>query len=157
GGYSLLRGKRVELKANQRLPEKVASGKDIKQAAFDSIRDSLTGPEKGPTPEAGTEGIGARQDSRAASLGASETIAPDFKSEGGEKVPTPIQPSVSSTLAPPPGALAPGRHPAESIHQQGAGTPAQPLRAAASAQASAFVPKTALAQSIRFSPSPKTM
>ena len=49
GGWFLLRGERVDLKANKKLPEKIASGKDIKQAAFDSISGSLTPLKAGDT------------------------------------------------------------------------------------------------------------
>ena len=55
GGWFLLRGERVDLKANKKLPEKIASGKDIKQAAFDSISSALSEPAKVPAPsETGT-------------------------------------------------------------------------------------------------------
>ena len=42
GSYYLLRSERVNLQAKRKLPEKIASGKDIQQAAFDSISSSLT-------------------------------------------------------------------------------------------------------------------
>ena len=42
GGYYLLRGKQVNLKADKRMPEKASSGSDIRKAAYDSISDSLT-------------------------------------------------------------------------------------------------------------------
>src|SRR5262245_54555580 len=42
GVYRLLRAKTVDLKANKRLAERVSNGEDIKKAAFDSIRASLT-------------------------------------------------------------------------------------------------------------------
>src|SRR5262245_50051903 len=42
--YHLLQNQEVDLKANKKLPEKVSSGNDIKQAAFDTISGSLTDP-----------------------------------------------------------------------------------------------------------------
>src|SRR5262249_45923210 len=42
GGYFLLRGEQIDLKANKRLEDKGSSGSDIRKAAYDSISDSLT-------------------------------------------------------------------------------------------------------------------
>ncbi len=77
GGYVLLRGNRIDLKANKRLPEQPSSGADIQRAAFDSIRDSLAAPS--PTP-----------------------ISPT----SGERVSPPIEQGIAATLAPPPEAIA---------------------------------------------------
>jgi hypothetical protein len=99
GGYYLLRGKRVDVRANKRLPERVASGKDIKQAAFDSISDSLTGPVKTASP------INAGSAQQQPTVGALESIASASANDNVEKVSVPVQPGIAATLAPPPEAL----------------------------------------------------
>ncbi len=94
GAYYLMRENTVDLKANKKLTEKVSSGEDIKQAAFDSISGSLTGPVTIPSPSAEVANIASGQPPT--------NVASETK---GEKVTTPIQPGISATLAPPPEAL----------------------------------------------------
>jgi hypothetical protein len=91
GGYFLLRSEKIDLKANKRLAAKVSSGADIRQAAFDSIRDSLPAPSM--------------------SSGEPSTITPISKNNsslphpneppGKERVAPPIDSGAASTLAPP--------------------------------------------------------
>jgi len=94
GAYYLMREKTVDLKANKKLIEKVSSGEDIKQAAFDSISGSLTGPVTIPSPNAEVVNIASGQPPAVVS---SKT--------NGEKVIAPIQAGISATLAPPPESL----------------------------------------------------
>ena len=94
GAYYLMREKTVDLKANKKLIEKVSSGEDIKQAAFDSISGSLTGPVTIPSPNAEVVNIASGQPPAVVS---SKT--------NGEKVIAPIQPGIFATLAPPPESL----------------------------------------------------
>jgi hypothetical protein len=93
GGYFLLRSEKIDLKANKRLAAKLSSGADIRQAAFDSIRDSLPAPSPPPSP------------------GGPSTITPISKNNsslphpyepvGKEQVAPPIDSAAASTLAPP--------------------------------------------------------
>jgi hypothetical protein len=102
GGYFLLRGERIDLKANKRMEDKVASGSDIRKAAYDSISDSLNA----PSPAASPTGTAINQPSDQMNH-ASETAE-------GEKVLAPVQPDIAATLAPPPEVLT--TKPASEIH-----------------------------------------
>ncbi|MFN7929209.1 MAG: hypothetical protein U0Y68_14935 [Blastocatellia bacterium] len=42
GGYFLLRGNEVNVKAVRKTPERVTNGSDLQQAAYDSLRGSLS-------------------------------------------------------------------------------------------------------------------
>jgi len=89
GGYFLLRGERIDLKANKRLEDKGASGSDIRKAAYDSLSDSLTA----PPPTASPSGTTIDQ--------SSDRINPASETAGGEKVPAPFQPGIAATISPP--------------------------------------------------------
>ncbi len=93
GGYFLLRGKQVDLKADKRLPEKASSGSDIRKAAYDSIRDSLTV----PSPTALPTGVAV------GGLNQTGNASPGMA--GGERVAPPIERGIAETLAPPPEAV----------------------------------------------------
>src|SRR5262249_15827153 len=93
--YHLLQSQRVDLKANKKLSERVTSGNDIKQAAFDSISGSLTDAIAKPSPTEEAPGVGLGQ--------LAATAKPS--DARGEKVFTPIQPEIAATLEPPPEAL----------------------------------------------------
>jgi hypothetical protein len=82
GGYFLLRGEQIDLKANKRLEDKTASGSDIRKAAYDSISDSLNTHSPAPAPF-GT----------AVSQASDQTNSP------------PVQPDVPEAFPPPPEAL----------------------------------------------------
>src|SRR5262249_4667096 len=75
GGYFLLRGERVDLKANKRLEDKGASGSDIRKTAYDSISDSLTA----PSPTAPPSGTTLNHPS--------DRKNPTLETAGGEKAP----------------------------------------------------------------------
>lgn len=138
GGYYLLRGKRVELKANKPLPEKVASGKDIKQAAFDSLSDALIEPVKAPQP---TNASSAQPPTSAPG-----SLADFSTTSGSERVAAPIQPGLAATLAPPPEAMAGGVAEAASLRQETNAKGAQP---AAQVPINNAERRTAITQSIR--------
>jgi hypothetical protein len=89
GGYYLLRGKQVNLKADKRMPEKASSGADIRKAAYDSISDSLT----------------AQPPTTSPAGGGNQTGPVSAEMNSGEKVSAPIQSGIAETLAPPPEAL----------------------------------------------------
>lgn len=91
GAYFLLRGERVYLNANNQATARVSSGADIRQAAFDSLRDSLPSPSPiEPTGNAPNV------------LADSSNSPPNSPAEKGRVAP-PIDPGVTSTLSPPPG------------------------------------------------------
>ncbi len=50
GAYFLLRGNRVDLRANKRLAQQPANGSDIKRAAYESLSGALTEPVAGASP-----------------------------------------------------------------------------------------------------------
>src|SRR5262249_53719338 len=89
GGYYLLRGKHVNLKADKRLPEKAARGSDIRKAAYDPISDSLTAQPPAALPASGSN----------------QTEPASSGMKNSEKVPAPIQSGIAETLTPPPEAL----------------------------------------------------
>jgi hypothetical protein len=146
GGYYLLRSERVDVRANKRLPEKVASGKDIKQAAFDSISDSLTGPVKMPSP--GQMNTGSTQ--QPTTTGTLEPATTALEADEAEKVSAPVQPGIATTLAPPPGALLTRGSPPGTVQQQSNGLPKKNTPAASALPTSVSVTKPGATQSIRF-------
>src|SRR5215510_6012355 len=93
GGYFLLRGEKIDLKADKRMQEKMSSGGDIRRAAYDSIRDSLTTPSPAHSVPAPAEVAGSES--------ASTKLAPTGGTDG-ERVSAPIQQGIAATLAPPP-------------------------------------------------------
>ncbi len=141
-GYYLLRGERVDVRANKKLPEKVTSGKDIKQAAFDSISGSLTGPTPGQINNSGStqqQSVGS----------ASESTTTDLATDRTEKVSVPVQPGIAATLAPPPEALLTKGSTPGFVQQRNTGK-STPSASAASANTSASKPSAT--QSVRFAP-----
>jgi hypothetical protein len=128
GGYFLLRGERIDLKANKRLEDKGSSGSDIRKAAYDSISDSLTA----PSPTASPSGTTINQPS--------DRMNPKQETAGGEKVPAPFQPGIAATISPP--------------SEVGAAKPASETVSARSEQPCPSDVSTILArsQSVRFAP-----
>ncbi|MBS1789717.1 MAG: hypothetical protein JST85_18475 [Acidobacteria bacterium] len=129
GAYYLLRGERVDLKANKRLPDKVASGKDIKQAAYDSISGSLSGPVKTssqePTPTASA-------------------------TDSTEKISAPVQAGIATTLAPPPEALLTGTSAPEYTGQRNQEQPLKSAPSASNQSAKVSMTRPSATQSVRF-------
>ncbi|MGE0116188.1 MAG: hypothetical protein AB7T07_15060 [Steroidobacteraceae bacterium] len=148
GGWFLLRGERVDLKANKKLPEKIASGKDIKQAAFDSISSALSEPAKVPAPsETGTPDL-TKQSS---APGASEPMAAAPTINSDERVSVPTQPGIAATLAAPPEALA-----ASGSAQQRSSELSEKRTSGVSAVAANIsATKSSATQSVRFASTPQ--
>lgn len=139
GGYYLLRGNRVDLKANKNLPEKVTSGKDIKQAAFDSIRDSLAE----PAPPA-TNSDGYPPQSR-----------PATATDSAGQVTVPEASGIAATLAPPPEALLGAEANTLAETRQKSAPVAQDKPPECTSSQSSPGSRLAAAQSVRFAPVPQ--
>lgn len=154
GGYYLLSGKRVDLKANKRLPEKVSNGKDIKQAAFDSLKESLNEPLPVSSPNAAAMKIGTSQE-----IGAGAAAVPALTLDAkAERIPAPIQSGIAATLAPPPEALLnkPASLQLQREQTTEQSTTSVSARSAVSQTATnGILSKSNQAQSIRFVPPPK--
>ncbi len=97
GGYFLLRGKQVYLKADKQLEQKTASGADIRKAAYDSISGSLTA----PATTAQSSGMATNASSEISDSGANspKPALPDIA--GGEKMPPQADPGIAETLTAP--------------------------------------------------------
>jgi hypothetical protein len=99
--YRLIRGNTVDLRTDKRPAEAVSSGKDIRQAAFDSISGSLTGLVVGPPLNNGAENTISEQPPMNTSPGSPASVFTQATGTKGEKVSAPIQRGISETLAPP--------------------------------------------------------
>ncbi|MGE0133125.1 MAG: hypothetical protein AB7U82_34035 [Blastocatellales bacterium] len=104
GGYFLLRGKDVQVKADGRKIEKITSGSDLQKAAFDSLTGSLNGAPAHPATDGAVTAISSGQTANAPMAGSASSPA---SSLSGAKIPSPAQPGIAMTLAPPPEAIAP--------------------------------------------------
>jgi hypothetical protein len=100
GGYWLLTGKQVQVKAMRRAGEKLTSGTDLQQAAFDSLKGSLDAPVTNPSDISATN-IGAGQPSTIAMAGVMPSVPTMTKSDPGKTIP-PVQSGIAMTIAPPP-------------------------------------------------------
>ena len=136
--YKLMQGKRVDLKTDRNLAEKVSSGKDLRQAAFDSISGSLNGPAAQPSPMITP---------RSPVPSSTRTAGND-----GEKVDVPLQSKISDTLAPPPEALLAGSSEDLKHRGQAIGSSRNTTSSANSSSDSAPLSKTNNNQSIRYAP-----
>ncbi|MGE0885472.1 MAG: hypothetical protein AB7P14_18140 [Blastocatellales bacterium] len=152
GGWFLLRGERVDLRANKKLPEKIASGKDIKQAAFDSISGSLIEPVKAPA-SSGAGGFDSMQQPPAPGASKQISVAPTIN--GDEKVSMPIQPGIATTLAAPPEALASGAAASGSVQQRNNDLAVKGASGGSATLANVSATKASAAQSVRFAPAPQ--
>ncbi len=99
GGYFLLRGKDVKVKADGRKTEKITSGSDLQKAAFDSLAGSLNGASAHPATDSAVPTIGSGQTANAAIAGSDSSPT---SSVSGTKIPPLAQPGIAMTLAPPP-------------------------------------------------------
>lgn len=145
GGWFLLRGERVDLKANKKLPEKIASGKDIKQAAFDSISGSLTPLKAGDTDPTKQPSVAVASEQM--------TAAPAINKD--EKVSVPVQPGIATTLATPPEALAAGAAASGSAQQRGSELSDKRALGISAASANVSATKSSATQSVRFASAPQ--
>lgn len=131
GGYFLLRGKDVQVKADGRKIEKISSGSDLQKAAFNSLTGSLNGAPAHTATDGAVTAISSGQTANAAMAGSASSPAPSLS---GAKIPSPAQPGIAMTLAPPPEAIAP--EPSE-IDARTSGTkPVASERASAATEAS---------------------
>ncbi|MEO6725927.1 MAG: hypothetical protein ABIP14_11590, partial [Blastocatellia bacterium] len=140
--YHLLSDKTVDLKANKKLAEKVSNGKDIKQAAFDSISDALADSSAKPPHNAETVHAASEQ----------SPAIPHVTETNSEKVAVPIQSGISATLAPPPEALLTKRSENSQPVEYAAKTGSATNTSAASATGSGAFSKPIQIHSIRYAP-----
>lgn len=101
GGYFLLRGKDVQVKANRRAAERVTSGADLQKAAYDSLRGSLTEPVNGASAIVPATNAGAGQESAISMIGITPSPSPSNTSNETFKASAPIQSGIAMTIAPP--------------------------------------------------------
>jgi hypothetical protein len=104
--YRLMRGNTVDLRADKNSAGVVASGKDIRQAAFDSISGSLPDPVGVVSPNAGMANTSSGQPPAGTPTSSQNTILAQVAETKGEKVAAPIQRGISETIAPPEALLA---------------------------------------------------
>ncbi len=140
GGWFLLRGERVDLKANKKLPEKIASGQDIKQAAFDSISGSLAPLEPGNTASTKQPSVAVASEQM--------TAAPAINKD--EKVSVPVQPGIAATLAAPPQVLAAG-----AAQQRGGEISEKRATGVSAVSANISATRSSSTQSVRFASAPQ--
>jgi hypothetical protein len=69
GGYLLLSGKEVNVRAGRKTPERVTNGSDLQQAAYDSLRGSLTSPSPATVGQRTAANIGTNQPTTIAMAG----------------------------------------------------------------------------------------
>lgn len=151
--YRLMRGNTVELRADKKPVEKVSSGKDIRQAAFDSISGSLTEPIGGPPPNTGIANTGSGLPSMDKSPGSPGSVFSKATETRGEKVTAPIQTGISETIAPPPEALLTRTSETSKPGDRGSDYSGKTITSVNSFSGSTGVPsKTNRVQSIRYAP-----
>lgn len=148
GGWWLLSGKQVQVKAARRAGEKITSGTDLQKAAYDSLKDSLATPNANATPGVPAANIGAGQPATVAIAGVSPSPAPS-KSEP-DAVKAPVQSGIAMTIAPPPEAMS-GTQELRKPHAQEGSTPDHPSApGSVNAQSLAAVAKPKTGSSISF-------
>jgi hypothetical protein len=104
GGYFLLRGNQVNVKAVRKTPERVTNGSDLQQAAYDSLRGSLTSPSPSAVTQIPAANIGSNQPTTIAMAGV--TPSPTVSPSASPKTNAPIQSGIAMTIAPPPEIIA---------------------------------------------------
>lgn len=100
GGYFLLSGKEVNVKAVRKTPERVTNGSDLQQAAYDSLRGSLSSPPAASVPQSPAANIGSNQPATVAIAGV--TPSPTASPGATPKAAASIQSGIAMTIAPPP-------------------------------------------------------
>lgn len=149
GGYFLLRGKDVQVKANRKAAARVTSGADLQKAAYDSLRGSLTTPVNGTSAVAPATNAGAGQEPNIRIAGV--TPSPSTASDAASPAPAPIQSGIAMTIAPPI-EMAAARQ-TERDQQQGSASAKlaqQEVHRSSSASASSVVAKPKVGASISF-------
>ena len=104
GGYFLLRGNEVNVKAVRKTPERVTNGSDLQQAAYDSLRGSLSSPPAPSATQSPAANIGSNQPTTIAMAGV--TPSPSVSPSATPKSTAPIQSGIAMTIAPPPEVMA---------------------------------------------------
>lgn len=99
-GYFLLRGNEVNVKAVRKSPERVTNGSDLQQAAYDSLRGSLTSPPAAAVAQSPAANIGSHQPVTVAMAGV--TPSPTASPSATPKAAASIQSGIAMTIAPPP-------------------------------------------------------
>lgn len=99
-GYFLLHGKEVNVKAIRNTPERITSGSDLQQAAYDSLRGSLSNLPTVSAPQNPAANIGSNQSTTIAMAGVSPVPTPN--SGAAPKPSASIQSGIAMTIAPPP-------------------------------------------------------
>lgn len=98
GAYFLLRGNRIDLRANKRM-QQPANGSDIKRAAYESLSGALTEPAATQSPGVN---IGSGQANDIAMAGVPRSSPKPLSEINKPAVPPPVQEGIAATLAPPP-------------------------------------------------------
>jgi len=101
-GYFLLRGKDVQVNASRRVTDKITSGSDLQKAAYDSLGASLKGSAPVLPPSAPATNIGSGQRTNVAMAGVAPSPTSAVENERAPKIPAPVEPGITMTLAPPP-------------------------------------------------------
>lgn len=99
GGYFMLRGNRVDLRANKRIQPQPANGSDIKRAAYESLSGALTEPAAAQSPGVN---IGTGQTNDIAMAGVPRSSPKPLSETDKPTAPPPVQEGIAATLAPPP-------------------------------------------------------
>jgi len=100
GGYFLLSGKEVNVQATRKTPDRVTNGSDLQQAAYDSLRGSLSSSPSAAVGQSGGANIGTNQPTAIAMAGV--TPSPAVSPSPSPKTTAPIQSGIAMTIAPPP-------------------------------------------------------
>ncbi|MBS1808783.1 MAG: hypothetical protein JST84_11370 [Acidobacteria bacterium] len=100
GGYFLLSGKEVNVRAVRKTPERVTNGGDLQQAAYDSLRGSLSSSPPAAVGQNAGANIGTNQPTTIAMAGV--TPSPAVSPSASPKATAPIQSGIAMTIAPPP-------------------------------------------------------
>jgi hypothetical protein len=173
GAYFLLGGHQVEVKAGQKAPEKVTSGRDLTQAATDMLNQALDDPSPASPPGAGAVNVGMGQSSPIGMAGVPRPQPGSSPSGNPSRLPASAQSGIAATLAPPPAYLlakdATSAQSAGAAQTSSAGrlnqpapagqtTPTgQPAASGATAPSGIVVSRRASAQSVRFAAVPKAV
>lgn len=97
--YFMLRGNRVDLRANKRITQQPANGSDIKHAAYESLSGALTDPTATQSPGVN---IGTGQTNDITMAGVPRSSPKPLSEPSKPAVSPPVQEGIAATLAPPP-------------------------------------------------------
>ena len=100
GGFFLLSGKEVNVRATRKTPDRVTNGSDLQQAAYDSLRGSLSSSPSAAVGQSGGANIGTNQPTTIAMAGVAPS--PAVSPSPSPKATAPIQAGIAMTIAPPP-------------------------------------------------------